>query len=77
MTVRRVDIEAELEAAAAGECLACRIGARHKVGSTCPGAKSLADRWCARGKHDVPTRVAGARVVREGTCTHCGAQVRG
>ena len=57
----RIDIEAELEAIARGECAACRIGARHKVGSTCPGAKHWGDVWCARDKHDFV----------DGVCTHC------
>jgi hypothetical protein len=57
----RIDIEEELTAIARGECAACRIGSRHKVDSTCPGAKHWGDVWCARDKHDFV----------DGRCSHC------
>lgn len=37
-----VDIGTELEAALRGECLLCRIGARHPDGSTCKHAAQWA-----------------------------------
>jgi hypothetical protein len=71
----RIDIEEELRAAARGECLACRIGARHAVSSLCPGAKHWADHHCAQGRHDVPLVMRGGTLVRRGTCAHCGTVV--
>lgn len=70
---RGIDIGIELEAAARGECLACRLGGRHKEGSTCPGAKKWADHWCAKGRHDYPKDVRGGLLVKIGRCRHCGA----
>jgi hypothetical protein len=71
--VTMIDIAAEIAASARGECLACRIGARHKHGSECPGAKQLGDLWCARGCHDFPKTInAQGDVVRSGPCRHCG-----
>jgi hypothetical protein len=71
----RIDIEEELRAAARGECLVCRIGARHKIDSTCPRATHWADVWCARGRHDVPLVMRVGTLVRRGTCAHCGEVV--
>jgi hypothetical protein len=72
----RIDIEAELAAAARGECLACRIGARHGgEGLSCPQAKHWGDVWCARGAHDYPKDIhpRTGSVVKVGPCRHCGA----
>lgn len=74
-TAARLDFASELEAIARGECALCRIGARHRAGSTCPGARAIGDHWCARGKHDVPTHVVGGLIIRRGVCAHCGAEV--
>lgn len=71
----RIDIEEELRAAARGECLACRIGARHKSDSSCPRARHWADAHCAQGRHDVPLVMRGGTLVRRGTCAHCGRQI--
>jgi len=71
----RIDIEAELAAAARGECLACRIEARHVAGSPCPNAKYWGDVWCARDRHDVPLVRRGGELIRKGICAHCGTEV--
>ena len=69
----RVDIGEELAAAARGECLACRIGARHGGESLkCPRAKEWGDTWCARGRHDFPKDIRGGSVLPVGACAHCG-----
>jgi hypothetical protein len=74
--VVRIDIDEELRAAERGECLACRMGGRHGgAGLACPGAKHWGDVWCSRGKHDVPLVEVGIKLVRRGTCAHCGVVV--
>ena len=76
MRALRIDIEEELAAAARGECLACRIGARHGGrGLECPKAKYWGDIWCARDRHDVPLVMVRGTLVRRGTCAHCGKKV--
>jgi len=50
----RIDIEEELAAAERGECLLCRIGARHPDDSPCDQAKFWNDWW---DSHDYPLRV--------------------
>lgn len=76
----RINIAEELAAAARGECLCCRIGARHgtrEKPSPCPGAAAVNDLWCAWGGHEfTPEHWTdnGTRLVPRGPCLWCGAR---
>jgi hypothetical protein len=73
--VTMIDIATEIAASARGECLACRLGGRHKIGSDCPRAEEWGDLWCARGCHDFPKTInAKGEVAPSGACRHCGAR---
>lgn len=48
----RIDIAEELAAAARGECLLCRLGARHPEGDKCPRAAEWARYWDDRKKSE-------------------------
>lgn len=48
----RIDIAQELAAAARGECLLCRLGARHPEGDPCPRAAEWAAYWDDRQRQE-------------------------
>lgn len=64
MYCKRIDIPTELAAAARGECLSCRISARHADDSACLRAGEWARFHCAHGRHDVNRSTQ--------TCKTCG-----
>lgn len=49
---QRIDMAEELAAAARGECLLCRICARHPEGDKCPRAAEWAKHWDERQRRE-------------------------